>query len=157
MKKGMIILVAALTIGLFGYQFADARPWGGGMMGGGCWDCDYWTCAQGSQPDEKTIQAREKFFAGTMELRKKLAVKEAEVTAMMNRENPDAQKVGQLTGEIFDLRMELRQKAMDSGLKPGSCGCGMGMGMGPHGRRGMMGKPGMMGGPIRGGSGPATE
>lgn len=150
MKKGFVVLLAIMTVSFAGYNLADARPWGGGMMGygGGYGNCD--NCLGGPQQgelDEETIKAREKFFSETKALRKKMAVMQAEMAALMNRENPDEKKVAKLAGDIFDLRSELRQKAADSGLTSGYGGCrGGGPGYGP----GMKGQG-------RGGRGPGSN
>jgi len=163
MKKLLVAVMALLTVSLAGYHLADARPWGGGgtMMGpgcGGCYNAGWFADVDDDgQIDEATIKARETFLSQTTELRKKLTMKEAEMSALMSRENPDEKKAAQLAGEIFDLRTQIRQKAIDAGLKPGYGGCGMGMGM--HGRhRGMMmGPRGPMGPPMGGGQAPADK
>jgi hypothetical protein len=50
----------------------------------------------------------------------------------MNSENPDAKRIAQLTGEIFDLREQLHAKAAESGLDlPGMRGLGCGGCAGP--------------------------
>lgn len=147
MKKGVFILIALLTVSLGAYHVADARPRGGGgmMMGHGCGNCiNAGWFAEDDQVDETTQKARETFLSQTTELRKKMVMKQAEMSALMSRENPDDKKAAQFAGELFDLRTQIHQKAIDAGLKPGS-GCRMGGG-----------KPGMMMGPMHhGGQGPA--
>lgn len=154
MKKGFIVILAIMTVGFAGYRLADARPWGGGMMGdgGGYGNCDNcWGGSQQGQLDDESIKAREKFFSETEQLRKNLAVKQAEMTALMNRENPDEKKAAKLAGEIFELRSELHKKAAENGLNRSYGGCrGGGPGQGP----GMKG-PGMKG-PGMGGRGPGA-
>lgn len=144
MKKTLIAIAAITTIGLAGYQLAEAQPGsagpgmgpGVGMMGGP-------GQAQG-QMTEETLKAREKFFAETTELRKKMFSKKTELGAVMNGEKPDEKKAAKLSEELFDLRNQMHTKAQDAGLAqggfgPGSCGgpgmgMGMGMGSGPHHR-----------------------
>ena len=107
------------------------------------------------QLDEATKKARDTFLSETTELRKSLFVKQAEKRALMMAENPDAGKVAKLAGEIFDIREQLRTKAMAAGLPPHMIMQHMGMKkMGPMAQNGcgggspMTGKrphgPGMM-------------
>lgn len=125
------VLVGALA--LAGMQPAEARPCGGGP-GWGATSDDYGHghCYQAGQLDEKTIAARDKFLSETVALRKEMAIKRAEQEALMNSENPDAKRIAQLTGEIFDLREQLQTKAAASGLEvPGMKGIGCGGCAGP--------------------------
>jgi Spy/CpxP family protein refolding chaperone len=150
MKKGVIVILAIMTIGFAGYRLADARSFGGGGMmghGGGYGNCDNcWGGSQQGQLDDETIKAREKFFSETEALRKNMAVKQAEMAALMNRENPDEKKAAKLAGEIFELRSELHKKAAENGLNSGYGGCrGGGPGQGPG-----------MKGPGMGGRGPGA-
>lgn len=120
------VLVGALALTTM--QPADARPRGGGPGWGPTSD-DYGHghCYQARQLDEKTIAARDKFLSETVALRKEMAIKRAEQEALMNSENPDAKRIAQLTGEIFDLREQLQTKAAASGLEvPGMKGLGCG-------------------------------
>ena len=80
---------------------------------------------------------REAFMNETVELRKAMTVKKAELRAIMNNDNPDPKRVAELTGEVFDLREQLHNKAQEKGLDkigfgrgPG-CGCS---GPGPKGK-----------------------
>lgn len=162
MKKLFVAVMALLAVSLAGYHMADARPWGGGgMMGQGCGACNnagwFADADDDGQVDEATVKAREAFLAQTTELRKKLTMKEAEMGALMSRDNPDEKKAGQLAGEIFDLRTQVRQKAIDAGLKPGSGGCRMGKGMGGMGMGQGRHPGGMMMGPMGGGQAPADS
>ena len=89
------------------------------------------------QMDPATQKAHDKFLADTVELRKQVAEKQAVLRAQMNAATPDTTKVGQLSGELFTLREQLRVKAQEAGLPyPMGMGCGMGMGPGKgrHGR-----------------------
>ena len=89
------------------------------------------------QMDPATQKAHDKFLADTVELRKQVAEKQAVLRAQMNATTPDTTKVGQLSGELFTLREQLRAKAQEAGLPyPMGMGCGMGMGPGKgrHGR-----------------------
>jgi hypothetical protein len=131
MKKKLLAVAAIATIGLGGYQLAEARPWGGGPgMGPGQ--------AQ-EQMSEEDLKARETFFNETTELRKKMFSKKTELKAVMNGEKPDEKKAAKLAEELFDLRDQMQKKAQNAGMVKAGFGCGgpdMGMGMG----RGGMGK-----------------
>ncbi len=99
--------------------------------------------AQPGQPDPQTKKtahhythqmdadmqiAREKFLGETVAIRKQLVEKNAMMSALANAQAPDATKISQLAGELFDLREQLRVKAKEAGLP--MMGMGMGMGMG---------------------------
>lgn len=153
MKKIWLAVAMVGTLGLVGYQIADAGPgWNGGMMEPGYMMGPGYGYGGGPQQgaralDEDAIKARDKFFEETKDLRKELTVKNAELSAVMNQEKPDEKKVAKLSGEIFDLRTQMREKAQESGLHngygpgafgPGYCqnfggGQGMGRGYGRHG------------------------
>ena len=143
MKKTLLAVLVALTVGFAGYQIAGADPgWGGGMGGPGYGNgyCqNYYGGPGGGQGlDKETIAKRNKFFDETTDLRKQLVVKRAELKALMHQDNPDEKKVANLTGEMFDLRNQLRKKAEESGIQ-GGFGLNYcdGPGMGHrHGRRG---------------------
>jgi hypothetical protein len=115
MKKGYWLAIAAATlISLSGFTPADAGPGYGGR--GFCGNCDQ---QQALSPE--ALQAREEFMAETTDIRKQLAVRKAELRALMAQQNPDEKRVAALTGETFDLHHQLRQKAADRGL-PGQFG-----------------------------------
>lgn len=139
MKKAMLTLAMVLAIGTAGYQIADARPgYGGGHgMGGG---------APYANLDEEALKAREAFYAATTELRKKITVKQSQLRAVMQGDNPDEAKVAALSGELFDLRNEMRSKAQEAGIRQGGCLGGGAGGMMGHGGQGTWGHgPGMRG------------
>jgi len=70
------------------------------------------------QLDEATMKARDTFLSETTELRKSMFVKQAEKRALMMSENPDPAQAAKLAGELFDIREQLRTKAMAAGLPP---------------------------------------
>ncbi len=137
MKKTVLVFAALATIGLGGYQLAEAKPGGcgcgmgpgWGMMGGP---------GQGSvQMSEEDLKAKEKFYSETTELRKKMFSKKTELDAVMSGEKPDEKKAAKLSEELFDLRDQMQKKAQEAGLNKAGFGCGgsgMGMGFG-HQRR----------------------
>lgn len=114
MKKTLLTIAVIATIGLSGYQFADAQPGGGygyGMGPGYMMGQGY-----GPQVNEQTTKAQEKFFNDTKDLRKQLYTKRVELNAVLTSEHPDESKVAKLSGELFDLREAINQKATESGL-----------------------------------------
>lgn len=129
MKKALLALAVITTIGLAGFQSAEARSSGGNhghMMGSG----------QGRQLDEETAKVHEKFMAETTELRRQMHAKKTELRAVLANEKPDEKKAARLSEELFDLRENMRAKAKESGLS--SRGMGGYFCDGPHaGGRGM--------------------
>lgn len=131
MKKTLLAVAALATIGLAGYQLAEAQPWGGGPgMGPGC--AMMGGAGQGQEPmSEETLKAREKFFSETTDLRKKMFSKKTELDAAMSGAKPDEKKAAKLSEELFDIRGQMHKKAQEAGLAQAGLGCGgMGMGMG---------------------------
>lgn len=117
-KKIIIAATVASALALGGLQAATAAP--GEMKGKGRGSGYQHPCAgQGQQFDEATLKARDTFLAETTELRKQMAEKRAEKRAVMRSTTPDPEKASQLAGELFDLREQLRTKAMAAGLPAG--------------------------------------
>jgi len=144
-KTRKIVLGVALisAVALAGLHTAGARPWGSGPYGDGppCDQCGSgygYGYQQRQQLDEKTTEARDKFFKETVAVRKEIATKRAEKFALMNNENPDAKRVAELTAELFDLREQLHTKAQEAGLDD-FAGRGFGFGDGPGYGRGCNG------------------
>lgn len=92
------------------------------------------------QLDADTKAKITKFFKDNQALHKQMAMKRAEKQALMRSDNPDAQAVAKVAGELFDLRTELHEKAEAAGVSQ-YLGRMMG-GQGRMGGRGM-GGPGM--------------
>ncbi len=61
----------------------------------------------------------EGFMAETKDLRKQVFVKRAEERALLHSSTPDAQAVAKISGELFDLRNTLREKAKAAGIERG--------------------------------------
>jgi hypothetical protein len=107
---------------------------------------------QGQMPqqlDQATQDKIKKFFKDTLPLHKEMAMKHAEKQALMQSDTPDPQAVAKVTGEMFDLRMTMQEKAelagVDQYVGPGHMGMGMGMGCGGRGHgKGMGHRSGMM-------------
>ena len=137
MKKQLVALV--LIIGLSMATVASA-DWGRGKRGYG--DCPQMQGqmmqGQFQQLDQETQDKVAQFFKDTRSLHKEMAMKRAEKKALMRSDNPDAQAVARLTGEMFDLRVTMQDKAQEAGVAqyvgPGRMGCMGCMGGMGHGR-----------------------
>ena len=137
--KTALLLFVAGAISLAGIQSAAASPDKGAQV-----PCP--NMQQNAQMSADMMKARDAFLKDSKDLRKSMMMKRTEMRAIMQGTNPDPEKVAALAGEIFDLREQLRAKAIANGL-PG---------------RGFMGPPGMHpacnmmqgGGPMMMGGGP---
>ncbi len=135
-KKIVLGLALVGAVALAGIQTAGAGPWGGGPCNGNGnpgYGCNAGQLNQASQ------EARNKFMNDTVQIRKDLATRWAEKRALMTSGSPDAKRVARLTGEIFDLREQLRSKADENGIQNVGFMGGMGNGHVPgmgrgHGR-----------------------
>jgi hypothetical protein len=58
----------------------------------------------------------EKFFVDTKDLRKQLSVERAAKRALMHSRTPDPLAVAKISGELFDLKNTLHEKAIAAGL-----------------------------------------
>ena len=76
--------------------------------------------------DPDMQKAHEKFLGDTVAIRKQLVEKTATMKALSKAQTPDATKISQLAGEVFDLREQLRVKAKEAGLPMGMGMMGMG-------------------------------
>lgn len=99
---------------------AASANWGqrGGWGNGGYGNCP---CGAAGGPavqqvDPAIQEKMDKFFTDTQDLRKQMAVKQAEKAALLRGDNPDAAAVSALTGELFDLRLEMKEKAEAAGV-----------------------------------------
>lgn len=141
MKKTMLTLALAATLGLAGFQLADARPGGygpGSGYGAAAGYCDGPNCVAQGAIDEETRQAREAFYEATQELRRTIQTKQAQLQAAINA--GDEARTITLSEELFDLRDRMRDQASEAGIargdRFGSCG-GPGLGgRGGYGGRG---------------------
>ena len=133
-NKKKLVMAAILTSGLALAisQSALAQPGQAGPGGKAMGPCY-------QQLDPAMAKARDKFLSETVEMRKQMAEKHAVMRAIMNADTPDTVKVGQVAGELFELREKLRAKAQEAGLPfpMMGMGCGMGDGMGDGMGQGM--------------------
>jgi hypothetical protein len=136
MKKYLVAAALIGAIGLSGISMANAcgnYGYGPGPGYGSCSGgryCENWSSS--GKDDEKTSA----FFEETKELRKEIVVKRSELDALMRQDNPDEKKVAKLSGDLFDLKAKMEEKAEKTfGDNPGA-GYGPGPGYGNCGRRG---------------------
>lgn len=140
MKKQIIAL--ALISGLAFTSVASAGNWGKGNRGYGQNNaCPQMAPVAQQQIDPATMEKIDKFMDDTLAIRKDLTMKRAEVNAMMLGDNPDPKAVALLTGQIFDLRTSIKDKAEAAGVSQfvGPKGNGMFGGNGKGGSRGARG------------------
>jgi len=150
MKKKILIstLAAAIAIG------AAATSYGGwGQRGGGYGGYmnnnmqapgPQMQMQQYNQVDPAIQEKLDAFFADTQDIRKEIAVKQAERMALLRGDNPDPGAAGKIAGEIFDLRTTIHQKAEEAGVA-----AYLGPRNGQRGGRGAVGGgPGMNGGAM---------
>ena len=149
MKKILAITALVSVIGLTGFYSASGN-WGAGGMGGpgGCGGGGHHLMAG---MDDATKTKFKAFLKETQDTRRAMAVKRAEKIALMNGDNPDAVKLGEIAGQLFDLHSTMQTKAEAAGLD-GVFGRGPGSGnfdgsSAHHGRKGMKKGPGMKGYP----------
>ena len=140
MKKVLLAAALIATLGMVGIQQAGARGPGGYGGPGDCWQGRGGAAVQ--TMDEKTLKKYDAFRADTTELRKEMAVKRAQMSALMHSDNPDEGKAGDIAATLFDLRTQMQAKADEVGLQgfgpgygrgcdgPGDCFRGKGGGQG---------------------------
>ncbi len=114
-KKIILEFVLVGAIALTGIQAAGADSAGPGSAGpmpqhGQAYRQHY------KSLDPAAIKARNKFLDATASIRREIAVKRSERRALMASSIPNAKRVGKLSGELFDLREQMRAKARESGL-----------------------------------------
>jgi zinc resistance-associated protein len=139
---GIVLLVAAIAVP----AFSHGRGWGKGRynMGSGhqrpsyCWQ-------QGSGYENLTEEQRgqldklrQKSWNENAQLRDKIRSKSAELNALMNSSNPDAEKAAALQKEVSDLRAQMAQNRLNFQLEARKIapevrfGRGYGRSYGPH-------------------------
>jgi len=123
MKKTIMTLIIALTIGLIGTQVWAV---GGCTMTGGT-----------AQAADVNPEAYQKFIDDTATLRLDLAAKNGEYEAVLAQTNPDPKQAGQIAREMAEIQAKIQAKAKENGLP--AMGCGRGSGQGMMGCQGKMG------------------
>jgi len=110
-------LAAAVLVGVFsfvGFSLVSAHGNYGYGPGKGYGNCDGSGYCNNLSYSEQDKEKADAFFEETKETRKQLAVKRSERNALMNQDNPDEKKVAILTGEIYDLKNLLDEKAEEA-------------------------------------------
>lgn len=88
-----------------------------------------------AQADPAMREKIQKFYKDTEKLRKQIAMKRAELEAVVNAAQADPATAGKMAGELFDLQANLRTQAQAAGLSQFGPGMGMGGGFGRGGGR----------------------
>ena len=129
MKIFLAVTALIVAIGFSGFSMANARGnYGCGGPGLGYGDCSGGRYCDNSSYPEKGDEKAAAFFEETKELRREIVVKRSELDAVMQQDNPDEKKVAKLTGDLYDLHTQMREKADKAfegseGPRPGQ-GCG---------------------------------
>ena len=106
-KQVFMVVLLAMTVGLVGLQQANA----------GVDEQDSSSSPRHFQKlDDATKAKIEKFRDDTKDLRKQMAVKRAEQIALIKRDSPDVEAVRKTSGELFDLKMAMMEKAKTAEL-----------------------------------------
>ena len=149
MKKTIMIsaLAAAIAIGAAATTYAGWGQRGGGYGYNNMPGPGPQMQMQYNQVDPAVKAKLDKFFTDTQEIRKEIAIKQAEKMALVRSDNPDPEAAGKLAGELFDLRTTMHQKAVEAGVSDY-----LGPMNGQWGGRGFAGNgPGMHRGGMNGG------
>lgn len=135
-------LIAVSLVGVVVFatmQVVSAGPWGNNGFGPGCGNCNAYGGGQ-TVADDEPEGNRQKFLDETTALRRQIEVKNAELAALMNQENPDEKRAASLAGELYDLRNQLQEKAGAAGF--GRFGYSSNVGCSPGARPCSEGEPG---------------
>lgn len=138
MKKYLMAAALIGAIGFTSFSMANARGnygYGPGPVYGDCGGAGYCNYSAYYDKDNEESTA---FFEETKNTRKQIIAKQSELDALMRQDNPDEKKVAQLTGEIYDLRSLMEDKAEKAFGDSPRYGYGRGRGYGycGGGRRG---------------------
>jgi hypothetical protein len=130
MKKALVVTALISTIGLATIQIATAAPGPGANR-----SLNHPGATQNTQLDQETLDKIRTFHTENQALRKQIVEKQAAHRAVMQNTNPNATLAAKLSGELFDLRNTMHQKAKTAGLNGimmennGRGGYGRGYGM----------------------------
>lgn len=108
MKKFILTVAAAISIGTLSYQIADANPYARGN-GYGCGVPGYGQSAL----NKEGFDAREKFYEESKEIRKELFEKRSEYAEILNADPVDKGQAQEVWSEIFDLQAQIRKLAAE--------------------------------------------
>jgi Spy/CpxP family protein refolding chaperone len=114
MKKQLVALALISGLALTGTASAN---WGHGSGGsGGCGNSSMMRGQMLQQLDPAIQEKVQQFFKDNQALRKEMAMKRAVQKALMQSQTPDTAEIAKVTGELFDLRMTMREKAEAAGV-----------------------------------------
>lgn len=105
MNKAILSITLFLAIGLAGIGTASAG-WGGYCNGPGGW----------AGNESITYEEMTKFHEATQEIREQLYEKRLEYFEVMNSEAPDKELAQIIWNEIYDLQLEMHEKAVEFGM-----------------------------------------
>ena len=114
MKKLLVAAALVGVISLVSFSMVSAHGRDGNGPGKGYGNCDGYTTCNNWSYDEQDKEKVATFRAETKEARKQIAVKRSERRALMSQDNPDEKRVATLTGEIFDLKNLVDEKAKET-------------------------------------------
>ena len=114
MKKFLVAAVLVGVLSFVGFSMVSAHGNYGNGPGKGCGNCEGYATSNNWPINEQDKQKAVTFFEETKETRKQIVVRRSERRALMNQDNPDEKKVAKLTGEIYDLKNLLDEKAKEA-------------------------------------------
>lgn len=115
MKTGIVILSLAALLGLAATQAFATGPCGARPCAG--------TPCTGAAVDQEAVEQYQQFLDQTADLRRQLALDSAELTAVMNQDDPDQGQVRALAERIYDAKEAIRAKADELGITGGGAIC----------------------------------
>ncbi|KPJ97968.1 MAG: hypothetical protein AMJ60_09840 [Desulfobacterales bacterium SG8_35] len=114
MKKFLIAAALVGVVSLAGFSMVNAHGKYGYGPGKDYDSCDGYGYCNNRSYNEQDKEKASAFLEETKETRKQITVKRSERRALMKQDNPDEKKVAKLTGEIYDLRSLLDEKAKEA-------------------------------------------
>ncbi|MFW6054937.1 MAG: Spy/CpxP family protein refolding chaperone [Thermodesulfobacteriota bacterium] len=134
MKKTLIGIAALLAIG---FIWTQAMAWyGGGHMGYGP------QRGSGYYAGPVNDQAHQEFMEQTQDLRRKMAADRVELNTLYSRQNPDQERIRELTARLDENRATIQSLASEKGLARTGRGYRGGPGLGRGHMTGYGGGPG---------------
>ena len=105
-KKTLMVMALAAMVGFMGLQQASAHDTNRDGNGH----------RHFQKMDDATKAKIAKFYADTKDLRKQMVMKRAEESALIRNQAPNIEAVKKAAGELFDLRMAMKEKAKAADL-----------------------------------------
>jgi Spy/CpxP family protein refolding chaperone len=114
MKRFLLIAALVGVVSFAGLSMVNAHGNYGFGPGKGYGNCEGYGSFNSSFYDDADKEKVNTFREETKETRKQIAIKKSERRALMNQDNPDEKRVARLTGEIYDLKNLLEEKAKEA-------------------------------------------